>query len=262
MDDDAESEEDILAQANAGDPEAQNAMGRLVIARDGMDAYAEAEEWFRRAAEQGLTKAKHNLGVLCLQAGRVRPDATQWFWEAGREGWLPSIFAMGVILRDEGRTGDAEKFFEIAAQRGHAESQDALGCIYFERDTDADHVIARRWSEAAAEQGVPDALTRMGTIYHEGLGIARDPQRAAGYFYAAACKGHPGAQMMFGVACDVGAGVPIDRIEAAQWLMRSAEQGLELARMYLPSVVKNLQEHEIDEAERRSREPLPGPTLS
>jgi TPR repeat protein len=61
---------------------------------------------------------------------------------------------------------------------------------------------------------------------------------------------------MLGAAHDVGAGVPVDRIEAAHRLIRSAEQGHELARIYLPTVLKNLKENEVREAKRRSRLPL------
>jgi TPR repeat protein len=257
--DETESEQAILERANAGDLEAQNAMGRLVIARGGPNAYSEAEAWFLRAAEQGLSKAKHNLGVLYLRTGRVHPDAVKWFAEAAHEGWLPSYFAMGAICRDAGDMDRAQTLFTFAAQRGHAESQDALAAIYFGRESDEDYMVARSWSEAAAEQGIASAEVRLATIFHEGLGTPRDPQRAAGHFRTAACQGHAGAQAMLGVAYDVGAGVPVDKVEAAHWLMRAAQQGHALADIYLPTVIQLLQRHEIEEAERRSREPLPSP---
>jgi TPR repeat protein len=62
---------------------------------------------------------------------------------------------------------------------------------------------------------------------------------------------------MWGVAHDIGVGAPIDKIEAAHWLLRSAEQNHELAQVYLPDLIKRLQPHEIDEAERRARAALP-----
>ena len=152
--------EALLEAANAGDAEAQNAVGRVVISRGGADSRNEAEEWFLRAAEQGLPKAKHNLGVLYLRDG-LRKQAFKWFWEAAEADWLPSAFAVGSMCEEEGHADTAKKCFESAAQRGHAESQDALGRIYFQRDTEADYVIARRWSEAAAAQGVAAAYTRL-----------------------------------------------------------------------------------------------------
>jgi len=250
-----ESLQQILEKANAGDAEAQNAMGRLVISRGGAAA-AEAEAWFRRAAEQGLAKAKHNLGVLYLREGGARWEALTWFEEAANDGWLPSIFTLGAIYRDEGKIERAKQLFETAAQRGHAESQDALARIYFDRETEQDYICARHWSELAAGQAVVAAQTRLGTIFHEGLGTPRDPQRALACFLAAARQGHSGAQLMVGGAYDVGVGVASDKVEAAQWLMRSAEQGNEMARAYLQTLAKELQKHELEEAQRRSRQPL------
>jgi uncharacterized protein len=152
---------------------------------------------------------------------------------------------------------EAKRMFEIGAQHGHAESQDALAQIYFDRNSDADYVIARRWSEAAAERGIASAQARLATIFHEGLGTAREPQRAIDYFRLAAGNGHPGAQAMLGVAYDNGVGVPLDKIEAAHWLMRSANQDHELAHIYLPTVLRTLRADEIEDAERRARQPLP-----
>src|SRR5262249_16849564 len=158
-----------------------------------------------------------------------REKGLEWIAEATKDGHLPSIFVGASIYEEEGQPDTAKLLYEYAAQRGHAQSQDALGRIYFDRDTEADYVIARNWSEAAAEQGIPAAHTRLGTIYHEGLGTARDPQRAAACFLEGAKRGHHGAQLMIGGSYDVGAGVARDQIEAAKWILRSAEQGNELA---------------------------------
>jgi uncharacterized protein len=251
----AESFEALLEKANAGDAEAQNAVGRVIASRGDAHSRAESEEWFRRAAEQGLPRAKHNLGVLYLRDD-LRAEALKWFGEAAKDGWMPSIFAFGKICEEEGETEGAKRCFESAAQRGHAESQDALGRIYFERDTEADHVIARRWSEAAAAQGVAAAHTRLGTIYHEGLGTPRDPQRAAACFLEGANRGHAGSQLMIGAAFDVGAGVRRDKVEAAKWILRSAGQGNEVAHAYVQTLKKELRPEEFEDAVRRSRQPL------
>jgi TPR repeat protein len=200
-------------------------------------------------------KAKHNLGVLYLRDG-LRKQAFKWFWEAAEADWLPSAFALGSMCEEEGHADTAKKCFESAAQRGHAESQDALGRIYFHRDTEADYVIARRWSEAAAAQGVAAAYTRLGSIYHEGLGTPRDPPRAAACFLEGANRGHAGAQLMIGAAYDVGAGVGRDRVEAAKWILRSAKQGNEASQAYVQTLKKELRPQEFEEAVRRSHQPL------
>lgn len=245
---------ELLQKAEAGDAEAQSELGRSLIA---VGDRAGAERWFRRAAQQGLPKAKHNLGVLALQDGNI-PEACAWFEAASRDGWLNATFALSALYLEAGQVGDAMPLLESAARQGHPESQDALGRIHFERETDADDVIARQWSELAAAQGMPDAKARLGTIFHEGRGTPRDPARAAAYFLDAAHQDHAGAQAMIGVARHMGIGIAADRIDAAHWLMRSAAQGNVIAISYLGAKagLKDLRPAERAEAQRRASLPL------
>jgi TPR repeat protein len=225
---------ELLTSAEAGDPEAQNALGRI-YAQHGSDSAEIAEVWFRRAADQGLAAAKHNLGVLSLRVGR-EDLAQSWFRAAADQGWLPSTFALAAVLEDAGQQQDAARLYEIAAEKGHADAQDALGRMMFELETQEGYEKSRRWSELAAAQGVASADARLATIYHEGLGVDRDPQRAASLFLRAARSGHPGAQLMIGIAYDVGAGIEADRLESAFWLSLAAAND-EVARHYLTTRV-------------------------
>jgi TPR repeat protein len=62
---------------------------------------------------------------------------------------------------------------------------------------------------------------------------------------------------MIGGACHLGIGIEADRVEAAHWLIRSAEQGNELADAYLRRyVLPELAEKELAQALARAREPL------
>src|SRR4051812_41717440 len=97
----------VQAKANAGDAEAQNAMGRLVSHAAGANAFADAEQWFRRAAEQGLAKAKHNLGVLYWQRDPASQEAVQWFTDAAKDGWPDSTFVLGTLREERGDTEGA-----------------------------------------------------------------------------------------------------------------------------------------------------------
>jgi hypothetical protein len=102
--------------------------------------------------------------------------------------------------------------------------------------TEESFKVARYWSEKAAEQGNADAQTRLGTIFHEGLGVARDPEQAMWWFLQAAKQNHAGAQAMLGVATHLGVGVDANRFEAMRLLMLSAAQGNQMAKAYLPRV--------------------------
>jgi TPR repeat protein len=245
---------ELLTSAEGGDPEAQNALGRFYAQHGSVANSTEiAEAWFRRAADQGLAPAKHNLGVLALRADR-EDLAQSWFRAAADDGWLPSIFALGDVLESAGQDQEAARLYEIAANRGSADAQDALGRMMFELETQEGYEKSRRWSELAAAQGVASADTRLATIYHEGLGVDRDPQRAAAFFLRAARAGHPGAQLMIGIAYHVGAGVEANRLEAAFWLSLVADED-SIARHYLTTRVDpNLTQDEKIALEARLRQ--------
>lgn len=228
---------DLLRRAEAGDAEAQDALGLWYAAN--LPGTRQAEIWFRRAADQGLPKAQHNMGVLVFRAGRD-DEATAWFEKAAAGGWAPSMLALAALLEDGGNIPRASELYEAAARQGDADAQDALGRLALDEGTETSHERARHWSEQAAKQGQADSQARLGTIYHEGLGVERDPQQAASWFLKAAQRGHAGAQMMIGAAYHLGIGVEVDLVAAARWLAASAEQGNDHARAYLKQMLSEL----------------------
>lgn len=228
---------DVLARAEAGDAEAANEAGLWYA--NNRPTSPELERWFRRAADAGLARAQHNMGVLTMRSGRTQ-KAIKWFKLAVNGGWRPSTFALGSLLEEQGDKEGAIEAFEIGAQQDCALSQDALGRLAFDEETEKSYEAARYWSEKSAQQGHAPAQARLGAIFHEGLGVARDPEQAAFWFLQAAQRGHAGAQAMIGAACHLGIGVEPDRLRAARWLRASAEQGNPLARAYLPRVEAEL----------------------
>ena len=118
---------------------------------------------------------------------------------------------------------------------------------------------ARRWALAAAEQGVAPAMTRLGMIYHNALGVDRDPATAATWWAKAAARGDADGQAMLGAAHLLGAGVPRDGVAALAWLLRASAGGSALAASFLNNARSTLTADEIAEAERRAAAPLPEP---
>lgn len=228
---------DILARAEAGDAEAANELGLWYA--EIQPASRKAEFWFRRAADAGLARAQYNLGVLTMRLGRTN-ESIGWFRLAVDGGWPSAAFALGSVLEEQGDRKGAVEAFETGAHRECALSQDALGRLALEEETEASYEAARYWSEKAAQQGYASAQTRLGTIFHEGLGVARDPQLAAWWFLQAAHQGHAGAQAMIGVASHLGVGLTANRLNAARWLLVSAAQGNPAARAYFPTVEAEL----------------------
>lgn len=227
----------VLARAEAGDAEAANEVGLWYA--NNKPTSPELERWFQRAADAGLARAQHNMGVLTMRSGKTH-KAIKWFRLAVDGGWQPSAFALGSLFEEQGDEKQAIEAFEIGARQDCALSQDALGRLAFNEETEASYEAARYWSEKSAQQGYAPAQARLGTIFHEGLGVARDPQQAAFWFLQAAQRDHAGAQAMIGAAYHLGVGVAPDRLRAARFLKASAAQGNPLGQAYLPRVEAEL----------------------
>ncbi|WP_119271718.1 tetratricopeptide repeat protein [Taklimakanibacter deserti] len=82
-------------------------------------------------------------------------------------------------------------------------------------------------------------------MYHEGLGVQPDPEKAVHWWQQGARQGNKVAQYMLGVAHHKGAGTSKDRLAAVRFLRASAAQGGTYAADYLPKVETELTPEEI-----------------
>ncbi len=228
---------ELLHAAEAGDAEAQNELGRWY--GEALPETPYARIWFRRAADQGVPKAMHNLGIVALQDDD-RELAIGWFRKAVAAGWRNSFLPLGKLLEGSGDIEGAFATYRAGAERGCSDCEEALSQIIVDKEIEAHYELARSQTMRAAAQGSAVAQTRLGTIYHEGLGVERDPGKATALWLRAAEQGHPGAQLMAGVAYHMGHCVKQDRLAAMRLLMASAAQGNEGAEIYLDSVEKDL----------------------
>ena len=98
-----------------------------------------------------------------------------------------------------------------------------------------DYVAAKRWAEAAAAQGGAPSMTRLGLLFHNALGVERDPAQAVMWWRRGAERGDADGQAMLGAAYHLGSGVVRDTVEAyvpqvelARYIteLRTATQGL------------------------------------
>lgn len=79
----------------------------------------------------------------------------------------------------------------------------------------------------------PVALTTLGMMAEEGLGVPRNPRAAMSYYRRAAQANYPIAQTLLGEAYFEGKLVPRDLDEAQKWLARAASQDYTRARLDL-----------------------------
>jgi TPR repeat protein len=100
-------------------------------------------------------------------------------------------------------------------------------------------------------------MTRIGMIYHNALGVERNPKEAVRWWRRGAERGDTDGQAMLGAAYHLGTGVDRDPVAAMEWLLR-ARNGSALASQFFEPVRTTLSQDERAEAERRAAAPLPG----
>ncbi len=177
---------DSLTQAaECGDAEAQYRLGRMhsrsenilkhmLKRRDSngeealQEYYAQAVQWYRRAAEQGHVKSQYHLGLmydLGLGVSEDGAQAVQWFRRAAEQGYVEAQYHLGFMY-DTGKgvpeigAQEAAQWYNRAAERGLAEAQYALSQMYEKGDgVQADNIQAYAWANLARVGGLEDAET-------------------------------------------------------------------------------------------------------
>lgn len=151
-----------LSETQEGDAKA---LMKTALRYDQKGQYDEAAEWYRKAAEQGLSEAQNNLGVMLKDGQGVAQDyeeAVRWFMLAARQGNVLAQSNLGWMYqsgRGVAQNYDSARYwYQQAAIKGHAAAQNNLGRMYrdglgLKADTDS----ARFWFEKAALQKLPQA---------------------------------------------------------------------------------------------------------
>ncbi len=125
----------------------------------------------------------------------------------------------------------------LFAQPGLVQAEVAEG---WQTYLDGRHAAALRVLRPAAESGDPAAQFALGSLYCDGLAVARDYRLARSWFEKAARQGHGEAQFVLGFLLYHGAGQPSsegalgrDRAAAAPWLEAAAARGRHVAQLLL-----------------------------
>ena len=94
-----------------------------------------------------------------------------------------------------------------------------------------------------AEDGSAQAQFDLGVMMHNGLGVAKDPEKSIYWFEKAAAQHHADAENYLGAIYNTGNGAPQDIEKALHFLKRAMDQGHETARQnYLKLLSEGLPE--------------------
>jgi TPR repeat protein len=97
-------------------------------------------------------------------------------------------------------------------------------------------------------------MNNLAYLYAEGIGVDRDPARAAEWLGHAAARGDSVAQFNYGWALEVGDGIAPDKVRALMWYGLAAAAGMAEAAERGRALAATLSEAEFDRAEAMIRD--------
>jgi tetratricopeptide (TPR) repeat protein len=125
---------------------------------------AEAETWFKDAADAGVTAAAVNLGWLLERRGD-RQQAEWYYRQAYRRGDVDAANNLGVLFAESGNDGAAEEWLSKAHKAGHSKATINLGLLLLRR---GDRDGARRLFRQAAALGDTEAEEHLRALPPDG----------------------------------------------------------------------------------------------
>ena len=196
--------------------------------------WREAAKRYRKAAEQGHSRAQCNLGVCYDNGWGVEQDhaeAVRWFHKAAEQGDADAQYKLGedCCLKEcfyiGGGYEEAVRWFRKAAERGHTDAQYHLGnCYEYGHGVEQDYAEAAKWYRRAALQGDSNAQYNLGKCYYYGHGVVQDYAEAVKWYRKSAVQGHEYAQCDLGACYKNGHGVEQDNANAVKWIHKAAER--------------------------------------
>lgn len=179
-----------LTKAQQGSADAQFDIGAMYENGRGVTADREqAMQWYRKAADQGHSRAAHAL--VRMQDNERRLSKTQSQAESGD---VESQYTLGTMyLTGTGTPADlklAEHWLKLAADKGHTKAQFKLGHLhYVELAEDGDMKTAFDWFTKAAASNYPPAFYYLGDMYATGSGVTRNYAKARDWYEQAKAAG-------------------------------------------------------------------------
>jgi TPR repeat protein len=202
---------------------------------------AEAERWYRLAADLGDRQARFALGLLLLTgqngAKKDRAAAATLFEQAAAQGHAGALYNLGVMaLEGDDKTkpdfAKAADDFKRAAELGDGDAAYSYGVLLRSgRGVPLDTAEAARWIKRAADAGVVAGEVEYAIMLFNGEGVDRDEAAAAKLFGKAAAQNNPIAENRLAHLYATGRGVKLDLAQAAAWNMLARAGGIKDAEL-------------------------------
>ena len=228
--------------ADQGNAEAQYRLGEkydlgLGIAQD----KKAAEAWYRKAAAQGNAQASAKLtGLTATTQQAVAAELAYWenvkakqTAEAEAKADAEAQAAKRAIAAELAywkKVNDAKQKADSGVSNVKTKQAKSGLQAGLEAYQNGDYPTVLKQLIPLANSGDAAAQLQLGTMNEQGLGVSKNPQRAALRYRQAAVQGNAEAQYRLGKSYLTGLGIAQDKIVAMEWLKKSAAQGYEAAR--------------------------------
>ncbi|OBX35972.1 Sel1 repeat protein [Halomonas elongata] len=128
---------ETLPRAEAGDTDAMLALYHVYRL---MDDRGEGVDWLEKSAEQGNPEAQTRLGKSILDGqgwyflkSRRLEAAEEWFRKAAEQGYVPAMSQLYGVLSRQGNSQNAWHWLIAASEAGHRDSRINLGWCYLNK---------------------------------------------------------------------------------------------------------------------------------
>ncbi|NNE59075.1 MAG: sel1 repeat family protein [Hellea sp.] len=214
----------------------------------GAQTYHQAEALLLPIAKQGHADAQFLLAEIYMRGRVGEPDDAEglfWLSQAAEAGHIRAMSMMGMrYLNGSGVKEDfvkARNLLEKSANANNAKSQLILGFMYTHgKGVEQNEDVAATYYYAAAQQADADAVGRLtamadnghgqamtflGLMYKDGVGVEQHAQKAAELVLGGAEQNIAMAQYLVSQAYGTGQGFEQDYVKAHLWANLAAAQG-------------------------------------
>jgi len=160
----------VVAAVDAVDAEAQFGLGvRFAAGTGAVQDYAQAADWYRKAAEQNHGLAQFNLGMMYAKGqGVLRDDAQSlvWFGRAAQLGDAGGQYHMGRNRQRASMDGlpadapeariEAYKWYQLSAAQGYKDAEGAYAMLIFKMTREDVSEANQRVAKFVAGGGTPE----------------------------------------------------------------------------------------------------------
>ncbi|SMX28743.1 Putative beta-lactamase HcpC precursor [Pelagimonas phthalicica] len=202
----------VQAEAEAGDPVAQNMLGAALTTHDGSKGLDYDPEqglaWYEKAADQGFDKAVYNMAL---------------FWQTDHKGFTADYNRSRAL---------AEK----ATEMGYIHAPNLIAdMLYTGKGGPVDHAAAFEHYSRAAEMGSYVGLRAVGYAYFHGEGVTRDVEQVRHFLDLAVAAGDTRSIPDLAYLYEGDQGIPADPLRAYTLYRYGVDRGNAKAAFWLAS---------------------------